>query len=211
MFTGIIQEVGTVRRAGKSGGYLRLEVAYDETLGALRIGDSMAVDGVCLTAVAVGGGAFAADLSEETQRRSTLGGLRTGDRVNLERPVTASDPLGGHIVLGHVDGRGRIRRVTPSAGGLRIRIEAPAEVMELLVEKGSVAVDGVSLTVGGIERGAFEVFLIPESQGKTTLSRRTVGGAVNLEADYLAKLVRKFVTPAGGEKGGIMSSGKGED
>ncbi len=204
MFTGIIQEIGTVRKTGRRGGYLRLEVTYREGGGLLRTGDSMAVNGVCLTASRTGGGTFSADLSAETQRLTTLGGLRAGDRVNLERPVTASDPLGGHIVLGHVDGVGTFRRVTPTSGGLNILIQAPAVVRELLVEKGSVAVDGVSLTVGKLDRGGFEIFLIPETQGRTTLASKKAGASVNLEADYLAKLVRKFLTS--GRRGGDRPS-----
>ena len=193
VFTGLIQETGKVRKAGRRGGFLTLEIAYDGKRGMLRTGDSMAVSGVCLTATTSGENAFTADLSEETQRSSTLGGLKVGDRVNLERPVAAADPLGGHIVLGHVDGVGRLRRVTPAGGGLRILIEAPQEIMGLLVEKGSAAVDGVSLTVGSLQSDAFEVFLIPETQARTTLSDMRVGERVNLEADYLAKLVWKFL------------------
>lgn len=210
MFTGLIQETGRIRKTGRRGGFLTLEISYDGKGGALRSGDSMAVSGVCLTATTSGENSFTADLSEDTQRSSTLGGLRVGDRVNLERPVTAADPLGGHIVLGHVDGVGRLRKVTPTGGGLRILIQAPKEIMDLLVEKGSAAVDGVSLTVGSLKSDAFEVFLIPETQTRTTLSDMRVGDRVNLEADYLAKLVRKFI---GRERPvrGLFPGVRGED
>lgn len=210
MFTGLIQEIGTLRAAGRRGGYLTLEVGYEESRGELRTGDSMAVDGVCLTATSTGKGVFTADLSRETQRSSTLGSLKVGDKVNLERPVTASDPLGGHIVLGHVDAVGRLRRVTPTAGGLKIQVEAPVEVMNMIVEKGSVAVDGVSLTVSVLFPGGFEIFLIPETQTRTTLGGKRAGGAVNLESDYLAKLVHKFLPPGIPGRSSYRNA-KGED
>jgi len=200
VFTGLIQEIGTVLGAARRGGYLRLRVGYDPIRGALREGDSMAVNGACLTAAALDARSFTADLSGETQRLTTLGALRVGTPVNLERPVSASDPLGGHVVLGHVDGVGRVRRVRPGPAGLELFIEAPAAVLDLLVPKGSVAVDGVSLTAGAVERGGFGLHIIPETVARTTLGGKRVGDEVNLEADYLAKLVRKFLdrTPGAG-------------
>ena len=193
MFTGLIQEIGSVLGAERRGASLRLRVGYDPARGALRPGDSMAVNGVCLTAVELAERAFTADLSGETQRATTLGNLRPGSRVNLERPVSASDPLGGHVVLGHVNAVGRVRRVRPGRAALEILVQAPAEIMGLLVPKGSIAVDGVSLTAGVLERDGFWIYLIPETVGRTTLGTRAVGDEVNLEADYLAKLVKKFV------------------
>lgn len=199
MFTGLIQELGAVLGAERRGGFLRLRVGYDPVRGALRAGDSMAVNGVCLTATELAERSFTADLSGETQKSTTLGGLRVGARVNLERPVTASDPLGGHVVLGHVDAVGRIRRVRPTAAGLEVFVAAPPAVMELQVSKGSIAVDGVSLTAGVLERDGFWLYLIPETVGRTTLGTRRVGDEVNLEIDYLAKLVKRFLErqPAG--------------
>jgi len=199
VFTGLIQEIGAVLGAERRGGFLRLRVGYDPGRGALRHGDSMAVNGVCLTATELAERSFTADLSAETQKRTTLGGLRAGSRVNLERPVTASDPLGGHVVLGHVDAVGRVRRVRPTSAGLELLVTAPAGVMDLLVPKGSIAVDGVSLTAGALERDGFWLYLIPETVGRTTLGGRRVGDEVNLEADYLAKLVKRFLErlPAG--------------
>jgi riboflavin synthase len=193
VFTGLIQEIGSVLGAERRGGYLRLRIGYDPKRGALRPGDSMAVNGVCLTAADLGPGWFAADLSAETQQRTSLGSVRAGERVNLERPVSASDPLGGHVVLGHVDAVGRIRRVRPGSAGLELLVAAPPEVTGLLVPKGSIAVDGVSLTAGALEREGFWILLIPETVGRTTLGTRRVGDEVNLEADYLAKLVKRFV------------------
>ena len=199
MFTGLIQEIGAVLGCERRAGFLRLRVGYDPARGALRPGDSMAVNGVCLTAAALAERSFTADLSAETQRRTTLGSLRPGAKVNLERPVTASDPLGGHVVLGHVDAVGRIRRVRPGRAGHELLVAAPPEIMALLVPKGSVAVDGVSLTAGELERDGFWIYLIPETLARTTLGTRAVGDEVNLEADYLAKLVKRFVErlPAG--------------
>jgi len=199
VFTGLIQEIGAVLGAERRGGFLRLRVGYDPGRGALRPGDSMAVNGVCLTATELAERSFTADLSAETQKRTTLGGLRTGAKVNLERPVTASDPLGGHVVLGHVDAVGRVKRVRPTPAGLELLVGAPAEIMGLLVPKGSVAVDGVSLTAGILERDGFWLYLIPETVGRTTLGARRVGDEVNLEADYLATLVKRFLErlPAG--------------
>jgi len=201
MFTGIIQEIGAVRSLGRRGGYQVIEISYDESRGALREGDSMAVNGVCLTAVSLGKNYFSADLSGETQRATTLGRLRIGDPVNLERPLTASDPLGGHFVLGHVDGVGRITRYRPQPEGLTVTIAVPGSVMELVVEKGSVTVDGISLTVGPAGKGEFSVFVIPETQKKTTIGKQRQGGLVNVEADYLARLVRKFLGRSGGAGG----------
>ena len=199
MFTGLIQEIGAVLGTERRGGFLRLRVGYDPGRGALRPGDSMAVNGACLTATALAERSFSADLSAETQKCTTLGGLRSGAKVNLERPVTASDPLGGHVVLGHVDAVGRVRRVRPTAAGHELLVAAPSEIMDLLVPKGSIAVDGVSLTAGVLERDGFWLYLIPETVVRTTLGTRKVGDEVNLEADYLAKLVKRFLErqPAG--------------
>lgn len=199
MFTGLIQEIGAVLGTGRRGGFLRLSVGYDPARGALRPGDSMAVNGVCLTATELAERSFTADLSAETRKSTSLGGLRTGAKVNLERPVTASDPLGGHVVLGHVDAVGLIRRVRPTPAALELFVAAPARIMDLLVPKGSIAVDGVSLTAGVLERDGFWLYLIPETVGRTTLGTRKVGDEVNLEADYLAKLVNRFLErlPAG--------------
>ena len=198
MFTGIIQEIGRVRKMGRKGGFLVLETAYDEDRGKLRKGDSMAVNGVCLTATTLGSGTFTADLSGETQKATTLDGLRPGDPVNLERALAASDPMGGHFVLGHVDAVGQVKRVVKTGAGLNINISAPDAVMSLVVEKGSVTVDGISLTVGPVAPGEFSVFIIPETEKSTTIGTLKAGSRVNLEADYLARLVRKFLGKAGG-------------
>jgi riboflavin synthase len=211
MFTGLIQEIGTVRANLPSGGYGRLEVAYAVEKGVLREGDSMAVNGVCLTATTVGDGVFTADVSDSTRKSSTVGELKQGSKVNLERPVTPSDPLGGHIVLGHVDCVGTIRRVSERPGGFQIVIGVPSEAADLLVDKGSVAVDGISLTVGAVTKDSFGIFIIPETRERTTLSGARPGTRVNIEVDYLAKLVRKFVEGKNRPPHGLSLFGKGED
>ncbi len=188
MFTGLIQATGTVLSLETGG----LTV---ETAGSLELagGDSVAVNGVCLTATAVGGDGFSADVMHETLRRSSLAGLAAGDRVNLELPLRASDRLGGHIVQGHVDGVGHVVRRTPSEHWELVEVEMPAEMAKYLVDKGSITVDGVSLTV--VEAGAdrFTVSLIPETLARTTLGFRGPGDRVNLEVDVIAKHVEKLV------------------
>jgi riboflavin synthase len=159
------------------------------------IGGSIAVNGVCLTAVDAPQGQVAFDLVAETLDRSTLGGLQPGDPVNLERPMPANGRFDGHIVQGHVDGVGEIRGIEPVGEGKRMRVRVPDELARYLVEKGSVTIDGVSLTVAGIEGGVLEVALIPHSLEVTTLGLRTVGEKVNLEIDVLAKYVEKLLSP----------------
>ena len=193
MFTGLVLDTGRVRSAGRDDGGLRLRV---ETRLAAQLaqGDSVAVNGVCLTAAEVGAGAFRADVMAETLRRSSLGPLGEGDRVNLELPVRASDRLGGHMVQGHVDGLGTVEAVREDGFARVVRVTAPPELLRYVVEKGSIAVDGVSLTVASVDASGFEVSLIPETLARTTLGGATPGRAVNLEVDVLAKYVEKLVT-----------------
>ena len=182
MFTGLVREVGTV--ASFEGGRLVVETALQAELG-----DSVAVDGVCLTVVENGGGRLAFDVVPETLDRVKP----FGDRVNLEPALRAGDPLGGHYVQGHVDGVGRVVSVEPEADGVRVRIEPPAELLRYLVEKGSVALEGVSLTVAAVDGTGFEIALIPHTLAETTLSELAVGSGVNLEIDVLAKYVEKLL------------------
>jgi riboflavin synthase len=151
------------------------------------------VDGVCLTVVDLAGGAFTADVMAETLRRSTLGGLAAGSRVNLERPVAAGGRFGGHVVQGHVDGTGTVTARTPGDRWEVVRVAVPEPLSRYVVEKGSVAVDGVSLTVAGVDEGGFTVSLIPETLTRTTLGRRGIGDPVNLEVDVLAKYVERLL------------------
>jgi riboflavin synthase len=187
VFTGLVAGTGKVR-ALRDG---RLEV--DTPLAAeLAAGDSIAVNGVCLTALDPSAHGFAADVMPETLRRSSLGPLGAGDEVNLELPLRASDRLGGHMVQGHVDGTGTVEEVREEGFSRVVRVAAPGELLRYVVEKGSIAVDGVSLTVSAVDDDAFEVSLIPETLERTTLGSAVPGRAVNLEVDLLAKYVEKL-------------------
>ena len=191
MFTGIVEEVGRVTAAGGR----RLEVACG--FADLDIGDSIAVNGVCLTVMELDDRgdmrSFAAELSEETLARTSLGTLAEGSPVNLERPVPVGGRLGGHVVQGHVDGTGLVRALDPHEGSVVMWIEAPEALRRYLVEKGSVAVDGVSLTVAGLREDAFSVALIPHTLTATTLQSKVPGDVVNLEVDILAKYVESLL------------------
>jgi riboflavin synthase len=191
VFTGLVAGTGTVESLERDGAGVRLRVR-SELAGELGPGDSVAVNGVCLTAVEPDGTGFSADVMEETLRRSSLGPLGTGDAVNLELPLRAGDRLGGHIVQGHVDGTGEVDSVREEGRSRVVRIAAPAELLRYVVEKGSIAVDGVSLTVSGVDGDAFEVSLIPETLERTTLGAAAPGRTVNLEVDVLAKYVEKL-------------------
>jgi riboflavin synthase len=193
MFTGIVEELGTVVARSAD----RLELRGPLVAKDAAVGDSVAVDGVCLTVVSVTGDTFTADVMAETWRRSSLGDLTPGARVNLERAATPTTRLGGHLVQGHVDGVGTIAGRTPGDGWDSVRFAVPAGLARYLVEKGSVTVDGVSLTV--VETGPdwFTVGLIPTTLERTTLGRKGVGAPVNLEVDVIAKYVEKL---AGGSR-----------
>jgi len=187
VFTGLVAGKGVVR-ALRDG---RLEV--ETGLAAeLAPGDSIAVNGVCLTAVEPGNGSFAADVMPETLRRTSLEPLGEGDEVNLELPLRAGDRLGGHVMQGHVDGTGKVESVSDDGNARVVRIAAPADLLRYVVEKGSIAVDGVSLTVSDVNDTAFEVSLIPETLERTTLGAAAAGRSVNLEVDVLAKYVEKL-------------------
>jgi riboflavin synthase alpha subunit len=193
VFTGIVRERGRVLAARRGDDGLRLVVDPGALAGTAAVGDSVAVNGVCLTAVEVDRGAFAFDAVPETLRRSTFGSLEVGDLVNLEPALRAGEPLGGHVVQGHVDGVGRVRSVQPEGEGARMWIDAPDPVLRLCVEKGSVAVDGVSLTVAELDDRGFAVALVPHTRSATTLGDRRAGDEVNLEADVLAKYVERLL------------------
>ena len=191
MFTGLVESTAQVRRVEPDGDGVRLEVATP-LAAELEHGDSIAVNGVCLTAVDPSSEGFRADVMPETLRRTSLGPLAGGDEVNLELPLRAGDRLGGHVVQGHVDGTGTVASVTEEGNSRVVRIEAAPEVLRYVVEKGSIAVDGVSLTVSGVDDQAFEVSLIPETLARTTLGAAAPGRAVNLEVDVFAKYVEKL-------------------
>jgi riboflavin synthase alpha subunit len=194
VFTGIVSELGRV--AAVEGGAEGIEIVLEapRTAAAARVGDSIAVSGVCLTVESAGDGRMSFHAVPETLSRTTLARLRTGSEVNVEPAVRAGEPLGGHYVQGHVDAVGRIQSVEAEGEGLRVVVEAPPDVLRLCVEKGSIAVEGVSLTVAELHDDAFAVALVPHTLAATTLSDLTPGREVNLEADVLAKYVQRLVT-----------------
>jgi riboflavin synthase len=194
MFTGIIEELGRVRSFEKRGEGARLSIEARSVTEGTHEGDSIAVNGVCLTAIDVNRDSFAADGSRETLERSTLGQLRAGSRVNLERAVTPATRLGGHIVQGHVDARGRFLSATEHGGSWTVRIAYPRELARYLVFKGSVAVEGISLTVAALTDEYFEIAIIPKTWEVTNLSHLKSGAEVNLEADIIAKYVERILT-----------------
>ncbi len=201
MFTGIVEEQGTVVALARSADAARLEIAADVVLGDVRHGDSIAVDGCCLTVVALGESAdgrrtWTADVMAETLERTALGALRPGAPVNLERALAAGGRLGGHVVQGHVDGVGTVLRREPGERWDVVEISLPADLARYVVSKGSIAVDGVSLTVVDAGEDRFTVSLIPETLARTTLGTRAVGEQVNLETDVLARHVERLLTSA---------------
>jgi riboflavin synthase len=200
MFTGIVEELGQVAHIEPLDEAVRLSVKGPRVAGDARTGDSIAVNGVCLTVVTNAGGVFTADVMLQTLAHTSLGALRVGAPVNLERAVTPTTRLGGHIVQGHVDGTGTIVTRTPSEHWELVEISLPAELDRYLVDKGSITVDGISLTVASMvepaetEPGSFTVSLIPETLARTTLGFKQPGDVVNLEVDVIAKYVEKMVT-----------------
>jgi len=193
LFTGLVADLGTVDALEATGAGVRLRVR-SPLAGELREGDSVAVNGVCLTATEVADGRFAADVMHETLRRSSLARVAGGTRVNLELPLRAQDRLGGHVVQGHVDGVGAVRDAADDGFARVVTIDAPPELLRYVVEKGSIAVDGVSLTVASVTGLSFSVSLIPETLERTNLGAAAPGTPVNLEVDVLAKYVEKLVT-----------------
>ena len=195
MFTGIIRERGRVADVVGNADARHFRIDAPATASALSVGDSVSVDGCCLTATEVADGYFAVTAVPETIDRTTLGALAKGHEVNLETATRAGEPLGGHYVQGHVDGVGRVESVGAEEEGARMRVSAPAGLLRYCVEKGSIAVGGVSLTIAALSEGAFEVALVPHTLEQTTLGRAQPGDAVNLEVDILAKYVEKLVHP----------------
>lgn len=193
MFTGLVQGIGEVAHVAANDGGARVRIATG-LAPSLASGDSVLVDGVCLTAVNIDPGAFDADLSPETMRRSSLGAIDRGALVNIELAMRAQDRLGGHIVQGHVDAVAEITAVSDQGNARELRVEAPGDLMRYVVEKGSVAIDGVSLTVTDVDATGFGVSLIPETLERTNLGHAAPGRRVNLEVDVLAKYVEKLVS-----------------
>lgn len=194
MFTGIIQSVGEVLSLEPRGGDVRITLATGKLLtSGVVLGDSIAVNGVCLTAVDLGSGRFAADVSRETLSLTTLGALRTGSPVNLEKALTLSTPLGGHLVSGHVDGVGEVVERREDARSWRLAIQAPAELARYIAHKGSIAVDGVSLTVNVVQGARFELNIVPHTLEETIIRHYRPGTRVNLEVDLIARYLERLV------------------
>jgi len=211
VFTGIVEAIGTIASVSP----LAMEVA--SPLAGLTPGESVAVNGVCLTVASLAGDTFRADLSEETLRRTALGRLEVGSAVNLERPMPADGRFGGHIVQGHVDGTARVVRVERRPGSTEVWFSLPEPLLRYLVEKGSVTVDGVSLTVASLDAQGFSVALIPHTLGATTLGRFTAGTVANVEVDIVAKYVQRLMPPilpamaAWTRRGSAAATALGED
>jgi riboflavin synthase len=203
MFTGLIQEVGVVHTVQPAGGKVQLRVEAPVTAPGLAVNDSIAIDGVCQTVVARTDAHFTVEAVEETLRKTTFGDLERGNRVNLEAPLRLGDRLGGHLVLGHVDCTGVVRRIETLEGSWLVHVEFPAEFGRYLIPVGSVGVDGVSLTVARLEGGEFTVSVIPHTLSHTTIGAYREGKRVNLEFDVLGKYVERLLRSPEGMKGGI--------
>lgn len=198
MFTGIIEEIGKIKQIRMGESSCVLTVAAAEILSDVHIGDSIAVNGTCLTVCHFDAGSFSADVMPETMRRTNLGRLVPGSEVNLERAMAANGRFGGHIVSGHIDGTGQVRSLTREDNAVWVRIAARPELLRYIVEKGSIAIDGISLTVADVTAQDFSVSVIPHTGAQTTLLRRKSGDIVNLECDIIAKYVEKLTGKGGG-------------
>lgn len=202
MFTGIVEEKGTVKRISR-GQNSCIEIQADKIFSDIHIGDSIAVNGVCLTVTDFSGNIFTADVMNETFSRSSLGSLRAGSHVNLERAMSANGRFGGHIVSGHIDGTGKIISTRKDDNAVWYKISADKNIIKYIVEKGSIAIDGISLTVAKAERDNFSVSVIPHTSEETILSEKKAGDIVNLENDIIGKYVERFLNSGKTEKSGI--------
>ena len=196
MFTGIIEEIGTVKGVKRGNRSVVLEVQAKKVLEDLKVGDSIATNGVCLTVTSFTGSVFCADVMPETMQRSNLGELRAGDRVNLERALTLNGRLGGHIVTGHIDCPGKLAGRETDENAIWISVATSGELLRYIVDKGSITIDGISLTVVSVNDAGFTVSIIPHTQDETTLVKKKIGDTVNLENDVIAKYVEKLMRPA---------------
>ncbi|MBW2631384.1 MAG: riboflavin synthase [Deltaproteobacteria bacterium] len=205
MFTGIVESVGIVKRTARRGEDVLLGISTSMGLGDIKVGDSVAVSGACLTVVEVADGSFSADVSAETLAKTTLRALKIGDSVNLEKALKLNSFLGGHFVLGHVDCVGDIREKRERSNSIILGVEIGKEQGRYIVQKGSVAVDGISLTVNKYEKNRFYVNIIPHTVWETTLRLKKAGDQVNVETDILGKYVEKFIHPDSGIDTGFLS------
>lgn len=197
MFTGIIEEMGVLKSVKHGAKSSVLTIAADRVLECTKLGDSICTNGVCLTVTKLGKGTFDADVMAESLRRTNLGGLKPGDRVNLERALRLCDRLGGHIVSGHVDGTGRIQSLMREDNAVWVTIETEQKILKYIIEKGSITIDGISLTVAYVDSEVFKVSIIPHTGEETTLLKKKAGDLVNLENDLIGKYVEKLFGGAG--------------
>jgi len=202
MFTGLIEDIGTVKKIDKKGGSMSLLIESNLDLTETKTGDSISVDGVCLTIVELLPKGFRVEVSPETIQRATLREIKEGQKVNLERAMRISDRLGGHLVLGHVDGIGKIKGVSKDVNSTRMKISASKDIMKYIIEKGSVAIDGISLTVNDCTDDEFGVNIIPHTASHTTLINKKVGDSINIENDIIGKYVERFLDKGQGKREG---------
>jgi len=195
MFTGIVKELGIVKRMSRAGSIYKLAIGSGAVYKTVKTGDSIAVNGACLTVVSSRGGVISFDVMEETARRTNLAELKSEDHVNLEDSLKAGDPLSGHFVLGHIDCLGKIKDIERSGAEFLMEIDIPPDFADLIVEKGSVAIDGVSLTIGEAGKDKFTVYLIPHTVKTTTLGSRCAGDKINIEFDILGKYILRRKLP----------------
>ena len=193
MFTGIVEEIGHIVSVQRHAFSQIITISASDILGGTNIGDSIAVSGVCLTVTSIGSKQFSADVMHETINKSSLGNLRAGMAVNLERAMPANGRFGGHIVSGHIDGVGRITKISKDDNAVWYTINAGKEIMQLIVPKGSITIDGISLTVSYVDKSVFKVSIIPHTAQETTLLNKSIGETVNLECDVISKYVEKFM------------------
>ncbi len=196
MFTGIVEEVGSIAGVERGAKSAKLKINAKTVLEGTKLGDSIAVNGVCLTVTSMANGTFTADVMAETLRRSSLGALSTGSMVNLERAMAADGRFGGHIVSGHIDATGTVKNLVREDNAVWVTIAAESLVLRYIVEKGSIAIDGISLTVAYVDDSCFKVSIIPHTAKETTLLQKKPGDIVNLECDVIAKYIEKLMKPA---------------
>jgi riboflavin synthase len=192
VFTGLIEEIGILEEANKGAKSAQLTISANKVLQDIKLGDSVSTNGVCLTVVRFSNNSFTVDVMPETMRRSNLKNLKHGNKINLERALKLGDRLGGHIVSGHIDGVGLVRAIEEEDNATWVTIEAESEIMRYIIEKGSIAIDGTSLTVAYVDNKAFKVSIIPLTRDETTLLSKKVGDEVNLECDMVGKYIERF-------------------
>ena len=193
MFTGLVEEIGNIKSIKKGNRSIRLTVAANKIMDDVKLGDSIATNGICLTVVDFNSKSFSADVMPETMKRSSFHQQKEGERVNLERALRVGDRMGGHMVSGHIDGVGEIISQTKDDNAIWVNIAAPKNILKYVIEKGSIAIDGISLTVAYVDENQFKVSIIPLTQDDTTLVSKKIGSRVNLECDMTAKYVEKFM------------------